>query len=189
MNASEIQSVRDTLQKFQDGYQRRDVNRLAEFRDLFVKDDDLEVIGASAVEPGGEEWCLGLDAASGLFENDWEDWGDLTLDVGDARIHVLGDAAWLATTGSVAIELDPVETYRNFFAYAGEVAAQDRADPRARLLELLRNGTNTLCEAEQGRQYIWPLRFTAVLVRQSGTWLFHQVQFSFATTRYPDVRI
>ena len=189
MNASDIQSVRETLQKFQDGYERRDITRLAEFRGLFVRDDDLEMIGTGAVEPGGDEWCLGLDAACGLIENDWEGWGDLTLDVGDARIHVLGDVAWLATTGSVAIELDTAETYRDFFSYVGEVAADDRADPRERLLDLLRSGTNTLYEGEQGKQYIWPLRFTAVLVRQAGVWLFHQIQFSFATTRYPDVRI
>jgi hypothetical protein len=47
-------------------------------------------------------------------------------------------------------------------------------------------------EAERGMIYTWPLRFTAVLLRRTvegeKRWLFHQVQFSFATTRYPDVR-
>ena len=49
------------------------------------------------------------------------------------------------------------------------------------------------------KQYVWPLRFTSVLVRRhhagngsaavnSDGWLFHQIQFSFATTRFPDVR-
>lgn len=188
MNASDIQSVRDILQKFQDGYELRDASRLAEFRDLFIQDDDVEAIGTGAIEPGGDEWCLGVDAVCGLIENDWEGWGDLLLDVNDARIHVLGDTAWLATTGSVTMDLDPTETYRDHLSYVGELAADERMDPRERLLEILRGSANTLFEAEQGKQYIWPLRFTAVLVRQAGAWLFHQIQFSFATTRFPDAR-
>jgi hypothetical protein len=60
--------------------------------------------------------------------------------------------------------------------------------PRVELLEILRAAVNTLTEAERGSAYTWPLRFTAVLVRREERWLFHQVQFSFATTRFPDVR-
>ncbi len=199
MNASDIQSVRDTLKKFQDGYDRRDTGQIEEFRALFVPEDDLEVIGTGAIEPGDDEWCLGLEAASALVENDWEGWGDLALDVADARIHVMGDIAWLATTGTVTMDLDVTETVRDYLSYIQEVAGDESLAPQARLTEILRGATNTLYEVERGKMYIWPLRFTAVLVRRSGSgngngsatgdrWLFHQVQFSFATTRFPDVR-
>jgi hypothetical protein len=60
MNASDIQAVRDTLQAFQDGYDRRDKTLLPDFRKLFVPEDELEVIGTGAIEPGDDEWCLGL---------------------------------------------------------------------------------------------------------------------------------
>ncbi len=194
MNASDIQAVRDTLQKFQDGYERRDTSQLENFRALFVPEDDLEIIGTGAIETGDDEWCLGLDAACDLIENDWEGWGDLALDVADARIHVLGDAAWLATTGKVSMDLDPTQTIQDYLSYMQEVAGDESLAPQARLVEILRGATNTLYEADRGKQYIWPLRFTAVLVRRpgggngSGRWLFHQIQFSFPTTRFPDVR-
>lgn len=188
MNATDIQAVRDTLKLFQDGYTRRETALLTDFRNLFVQEDELEVIGTGAIEPGGDEWCLGLDAACSLVENDWEGWGDLALDVPDARIHVLDDVAWLATTGTVSMDLDPAETYKDILSYFQEVAGDESIDPRARLIEVLRGGANTLFEAERGSQYVWPLRFTAVLVRRGERWLFHQIQFSFATTRFPDVR-
>ncbi|RPJ52053.1 MAG: hypothetical protein EHM21_01185 [Chloroflexi bacterium] len=189
MNAIDIQAVRDTLRQFQEGYDYRDTSRLEAFRSLFVSEDELEVIGTGAIEPGGYEWCLGPDAACDLVKNDWEGWGDLLLDVTDARIHVLGDVAWLATTGTVTMDLEPVDTVRDFLSYLQEVAKKEDGNPRARLLDILRSGTNTLFEAERGKEYIWPLRFTAVLIRQDDRWLFHQIQFSFATTHFPDVRI
>jgi hypothetical protein len=204
MNATEIQAVRDTLQQFQNGYDHRDTGTIESFRTLFIPEDELEVIGTGAIEPGDDEWCLGLDAASGLVVNDWEGWGDLVLDVADARIHVLGDVAWLATTGTVTMDLDTNETYRDYLSYIQEMAADETLDPRARMIEILRGASNTLFEAERGKQYVWPVRFTAVLVRcknplagngnsapsetAATRWLFHQIQFSFATTRFPDVR-
>ncbi len=199
MNASDIQAVRAALKNFQNGYERRDVNQIEAFRALFVSEDDLEVIGTGAIEPGDDEWCLGPDAVCDLIENDWEGWGDLVLDVADARIHVLGDVAWLATTGTVTMDLDPKETIRDYLSYLQEIAGDESVDPQARMMEILRGSTNTLFEAERGKQYIWPLRFTSVLVRRPAVgngsapvnnerWLFHQIQFSFATTRFPDVR-
>jgi hypothetical protein len=199
MNASDIQAVRDTLQKFQDGYKRRDTSQIENFRSLFIPEDDLEIIGTGAIEPGDDEWCLGLDAACDLVLNDWEGWGDLVLDVADARIHVLKDVAWLATTGTVSMDLDPVETVRDYLSYIQEMAGDEDVPPKERLIEVLRGGSNTLFEAERGEQYTWPVRFTAVLIRRAGEengsseavpgrWLFHQIQFSFATTRFPDVR-
>lgn len=199
MNASDIQAVRDVLKKFQDGYEQRNTHAIEDFRSLFIPEDDLEVIGTGAIDPGDDEWCLGLDAACDLVVNDWEGWGDLALDVGDARIHVMGDVAWLATTGTVTMDLDPSETIRDYLSYMHEIAEDESIDPQARLVEVLRGATNTLYEAERGEQYVWPLRFTAVLVRRTNAgdgssaahndrWMFHQVQFSFATTRFPDVR-
>ena len=195
MNESDIQSVRETLQQFQHGYTLRQTERIDSFCRLFVPEDDLEVIGTAAVDPGDDEWRLGAEEASNLFINDWEGWGDLVLAVADARIHTLGDVAWLATTGTVTMSLDPDETCRDTLAYIREelsenpVSGEDEGlAPRERLLDILREGVNTLAEAGRGTYYVWPLRFTAVLVRRGPRWLFHQVQFSFPTTRFPDER-
>lgn len=189
MNEADIQSVRETLKQFQDGYTQRDIKQIESFCRLFIHEDDLEVIGTAAIDPGDDEWRLGAGNARDLFINDWEGWGDLDLHVADARIHTLGDVAWLATTGTVTMSLDPDETCRDTLSYIHEMLAEeDDRTPSERLLVVLREGINTLAESERGAQYVWPLRFTAVLVRRGERWLFHQIQFSFASTRFPDER-
>jgi hypothetical protein len=189
MNETDILAVRETLNQFQEGYTRRSPEEIAEFKRLFVPEDELEVIGTAAIEPGDDEWRLGILDASSMIINDWNGWGDVVLDVADARIHTLGDVAWLATTGTVTMVLDAEETYRDTLEYIREeLSEDDRLSPGERLLEIIREGANILSEAGQGSSYVWPLRFTAVLVRRSNHWLFHQIQFSFATTRFPDER-
>jgi hypothetical protein len=188
MADNDLQSVRDTLQQFQTGYDRRDLSALEAFLGLFASADEVEVIGTSGVAPGDPEWCLGPEAALGLVKYDWEKWGDLHLDVAGARISVLGDVAWLATTGTVQMVYARDATYRGYLEGLRRILDDSSSDPRARLIEILRGGTNTLFEVERGEQFTWPIRFTAVLVRSGSRWLFHQVQFSYATTRFPDVR-
>jgi len=188
MTADDIQELREVLQRFQDGYHHRDGARLDEIRVLFADDPAVEVIGTGGLEPGDEEWPMGKEAALELVKNDWEGWGDLRLDVTGARIHSLGDAAWLATSGTVDMELKQNEVYTNYLTGLQVIIADTERDARSRLIEVLRGGSNTLYEGEKGDQYVWPIRFTAVLVHQEGVWLFHQMQFSFATTRFPDVR-
>ena len=176
------------LERFQEGYTRRDPARLDAFMDLFCDDADLEVIGTGAVAPGEGEWCLGPHAARRLVESDWEGWGDLEIDTDDAHIHILGDVAWLATTGTVTDAeteeqsiADSVERVRALLA--AEMPAEET------LLEIVRESTGTLVELRRGTVYVWPLRFTAVLVKREGRWRFHQMQFAFATAGLPDVRL
>ena len=88
--------VRLVLQRFQDGYTRRDVARLDEFMRLFADDAGLEVIGTNGVKPGVDEWYVDKAGARELVKGDWEGWGDLRLDVDGAHIQVRGDVAWLA---------------------------------------------------------------------------------------------
>ena len=188
MPTTDIQAVRDVLQLFQNGYNHRDKARLDEIRVLFADDPAVEVIGTGGLELGDEEWPQGQEAALELVKNDWEGWGDLRLDVSGARIFSLGEAAWLATGGTVTMELKQNEVYSNYLKGLQAILADTERDARSRVIDVLRGSSNTLFEGERGDQYVWPIRFTAVLVRKNGKWLFHQMQFSFATTRFPDVR-
>jgi hypothetical protein len=180
--------VRDVLQQFQDGYTARDLDRLDEFMELFAGADGLEVIGTGAYVEGKGEWCLEPEAVRRLVEGDWRFWGDLELDVAGARIHVLGDVAWLATAGTVTERVEADEGSENYLAYVQHLLDLD-VTAREKMLEIVRDGANAIVEMQRGETYIWPLRFTAVLVRRDGRWRFHQMQFSFPTTRAPDVRI
>lgn len=188
LQAESINEVRRVLQAFQDGYTTRDTAQLPEFMGLFVDDDDLEVIGTGATREGEGEWCLGPEAVRSLIESDWKYWGDLRIDVAGARIHVRGNVAWVATRGTVTDRIPEGPAYRSYLSYVTEVLEQDQS-PKLKLLELVRTGTHALYELEQGEEFVWPLRLTAILVRHAEGWRFHRMQFSYPTTRYPDVRL
>lgn len=183
-----IEQVRAVLQRFQDGYTRRDVSQVEAFMRLFA--DDAEVIGTNGLRPGIGEWYLDRAGARELVEGDWQSWGDLRLDVAGAHIQVRGDVAWLTASATVTMTIRAEESYEGYLQRIKSVI-DDQVDLSAeeKLLDILRGGTNTLYELRRGEQFVWPLRFTAVLAQQAGDWRFQQMQFSFSTTRFPDERL
>jgi hypothetical protein len=186
---NDIEQVRRVLQQFQDGYTRRDVTHVDEFMQLFADDTGLEVIGTNGVQPGVDEWYVDKAGARGLVKGDWEGWGDLRLDVAGAQIQARGEVAWLATPATVSMIIREDENIQSYLQSIKDVIDQAGPSAEEKLLDILRGGSNTLYEFRRGEQFVWPLRFTAVLVRQAGDWRFQQMQFSFPTTRFPDERI
>ncbi|MHB9032648.1 MAG: Cif family virulence factor [Anaerolineae bacterium] len=187
-NPADLAAVRAVLERFQDGYVKRDPERLAAFMALFSADAGLEIIGTGASEPGEGEWCLGPAMVRELVQSDWLGWGDLRLDLERARIHCRGEAAWLATAGTVRQHFDADKAYRGYLASAAEWAQGERP-PEERLLRILLGGADTLYELRRGEEFVWPLRFSAVLTREADGWVFRQMQFAFPTTRWPQERI
>ena len=91
--------VLESLRAFQDGYVRRDSNRLDQFIDrLFPKTSDVLVLGT---EGGNAEWVRGDTAVAQFIKTDWQEWGDVRLNVDDSLIWSCGDTAWVASLGSV----------------------------------------------------------------------------------------
>jgi hypothetical protein len=185
---TDIEQVRLVLQRFQDGYTRREVTTVDEFMHLFAE-AGLEVIGTNGVKPGVDEWYVDKAGVRQLVQGDWEGWGDLRLDVGGAQIQARGDVAWLATSATVSTIIRADENFESYLQRIKAVIDQTGSSAEEKLLDILRGGSNTLYELRRGERFVWPLRFTAVLVRESAGWRFVQMQFSFPTTRFPDERI
>jgi len=185
---ADVEQVRSVLQRFQDGYTQHDAAALDEFMRLFA-DEALEVIGTNGVQPGVDEWYLDKAGTRGLVKGDWEGWGDVQLDVEGAHIQLRGEVAWLATSATVSMTIGAEENYRGYLQRIKDLIDQDGSSAEMKLLDILRGGSSTLYELRRGEQFVWPLRFTAVLLRQADGWRFQQMQFSFPTTRFPDERI
>ncbi|MBN1287938.1 MAG: nuclear transport factor 2 family protein [Anaerolineae bacterium] len=183
-----LQDIRAVLNEFQLGYTERDLDALDDFVELFAPGVEVEVIGTGGVVPGDEEWCAGREMVQELIANDWEYWGDVVIDVDDARIRVVGDVAWVSAPGTVTDFIKPAENCEDFFDYAIGIMQATSMPVEERMYEIMRQGMLTLAEARKGESYIWPFRFTAVLVREKRLWRFYQVQFSFPTTHFPHVR-
>lgn len=189
MATNEVKEIRNLLKKFQDGYRKRDLSLLDDFMLLFVEDEELEVIGTDAIEPGEGEWCLGWNSVYGLVAGDWQGWGNLTIDIPRARIHVWGDVGWLATTGLVTKIIPTEEGYQDFLNNVEELVDSIAFSQQQKALRIAALSNDLLLGLPLGERFVWPLRFTAVVVKEDGEWLFHQMQFSFGATRAPDERI
>ena len=180
-----IEQIRLLLQRFQDGYFHRDLEKVDEFMELFA--EKVEVIGTNGVKPNIDEWYMSRAAARKLVYGDWAAWGDLTLDVQSASIQSLGDVGWIGACATV-IKTIGQENYASYLEYIKEFLSNSMLPAEQKLHYILRGGSNTLYELQRGERFIWPLRFTAVVVRELDGWKFAQVNFSFPTVYFPDVR-
>jgi hypothetical protein len=185
-DTNSIPEIQVLLAAFQEGYTRRDISRLNAFMELFT--NDVEVIGTGGITPGKGEWYTSRETTRELIKSDWESWGDLQLDLDSASIKTSGTTGWIAATATVSLTIG-AENYAAYLEYIQEYLGTSNEPAQQKLHYILRSGTNTLYELERGDLFIWPLRFTAVTVRDEQGWKFAQVNFSFPTTHYPDVRI
>lgn len=184
MNSST--EIRLLLQAFQDGYIRRDVSQADAFMELFT--DDAEVIGTNGVRPGMDEWYMDRASARELVAGDWEGWGDLRLDLDSMSIHDRGDVGWVAASATVT-QIIGEENYASYLEFVKEYLDRPGVSAEQKLLYILRGGTNTVYELRRGEKFVWALRFTAVVVREATGWKFAQMNFSFPTVYFPDVRL
>jgi hypothetical protein len=175
----DIEAVRMTLQRFQDGYSARDVIRLDEFMQLFVQSDEIEMIGVGASKRGGNEWFQGQAAIREIVEGDWTYWGDVRLNLESAKITVEGSAAWLSTDGVLISNQEYGKALPFYVNTMKELLEKDDLSLDARVAEATQYGVNRLRDRVYGVGHAWPFTFTAVLVRANGDWRFHTIHWSF----------
>lgn len=181
-----VVEIRALLQQFQEGYTRRDLSAVDAFMELFTPDCD--VIGTNGYRPGQEEWYLDCASARELVEGDWRGWGDVRLHLAAATIKVKENVGWVAVPATVSTRIGE-EGYENYLQFMKEYLDKPDLSAEQKLLFLLRGGTNTVFELRQGEHFVWPLRLTAVVVHEGESWRFAQMNFSFPTAYFPDVRL
>ena len=191
MNESDMYStpfdeIRSLLQAFQDGYTRRDISQVDKFMELFIA--DAEVIGTNGVRPGKDEWYTDRLSARELVQGDWQGWGDLRLDMDSISIHRQGFVGWVAATATVTQTIGS-ENYASYLEFVQKFIQDSDLSAEQKLLYILRGGMNTFYELRRGEKFVWPVRLTAVVVREGNPWKFAQMSFSFPTVYFPDVRL
>lgn len=170
--------VRSTLQKFQDGYKARDIKKLDEFMQLFVQENNIEMIGIGASKRSENEWFEGLDRVRYILEGDWTYWGDVELDVDGAKITVKGDTAWLSTTGTVTQTERFDEAIQFHLDDMKAIFDKEELSPDEKLIEATHYGMRRLRERSKGLGHSWPFTFTAVLVKVVNQWRFHTLHWA-----------
>lgn len=178
--------IRSVLEVFQEGYIHRDLSQTDAFMELFTV--DAEVIGTNGVRPGVDEWYTDRASARELVAGDWQGWGDLRLDLDAMSIHSRGDVGWIAVPATVT-QIIGQENYESYLDFVKSLIENSPLSAEQKLLHILRGGTNTVYELRRGEKFVWALRFTAVVVREAEGWKFAQMNFSFPTIYFPDVRL
>lgn len=178
--------IRQLMQAFQEGYIHRDLNQVDPFMELFTA--DAEVIGTNGIKPSEGEWYMDRASARNLVEGDWKGWGDLRLDWDTLSIHCRGEVGWVAASATVT-EIIGAENYQAYLEFIKTFIDDPNLGAEQKLLHILRGGTNTVYELRRGEKFIWVVRLTAVVVREADGWKFSQMNFSFPTIYFPDVRI
>lgn len=172
--------IRQVLQRFQDGYTARDPQQLNEFMKLFVPGDEAELIGIGASARNQNEWFQGSERIRAVIASDWQYWGDVKLEIEEAKITVKGEVAWLSTVGTLLqtdhIQTDKVTEFS--LRQMKEILEDVTRTPRARLVEVAHFGVRRWREREKPAGYPWPFVFTAVLVKQEEQWRFHTIHWS-----------
>jgi hypothetical protein len=151
---------------------------LDDFIDLFAAGQEIELIGVGASVRGGAEWFQGTEQVREIIESDWRYWGDVHIDVADAKISVKGDAAWLSTSGHLVQTQAFDEAMPFYIQQMKELLEKESTDPDTQLMEATHFGMRRLRERHLGLGHSWPFVFTAVLVREDGTWRFHTIHWS-----------
>jgi len=156
-DTQKIKEVRNVLQKFQTGYTKRDLGKLDEFIDLFDQSSEVELIGIGASKRGGVEWFEGPENVREIIQSDWEFWGDVKIDIAGAKITIIGDIAWLTTTGT----LEQTDTFDKalpiYLDQMVKLLEDENQDPDQKLMEASHFGVRRLRERLKGVGYKWPL--------------------------------
>lgn len=176
---SEIQQIRNVLQKFQDGYVTRNKSKLDEFMELFAPTDEIELIGVGASERGGNEWFNGRAAVRDIIEGDWTYWGAVDIDVDGARIAVSGETAWFSATGTLTSGDEYEEAYPFYLEQMRDLLMDESKSLDDRLTDATHFGVRRLRDRMRGKGARWPFVITAVLVKTDGSWGFHTLHWSF----------
>lgn len=186
------EELKRLLERFQEGYIRKDVSMVDSFmEDLFDRGKSVLIIGTS-----NDEWMVTYDEARELFISDWEYWGNFTLDIGSAGIHFFDNCALIHTDASVEYKFSSSEeTFSRYTGYIKEYfddnSRNSKKSDEAKLTEVnwvLAHFMQPRNKAE--RRYLWKLRLSIILTRSSGRWVIRQMQFSApSSSPYVDGRI
>ena len=88
------------LRKFQDGYSKRDPEKIDAFMQSLYSRDNILILGTMP-----KEVFVGYERATLLVKSDWEGWGDCKFGIDSAHISSSGNTAWFSTRGYVEFDM------------------------------------------------------------------------------------
>lgn len=183
------EEIRSLVEQLQEGYHKRDFDTVDDFiRQMFCQNQDVSIIGTSAINHTSEEWCEGLDQVKQIIVDDWKYWGDFKIDFNSITLMELDNVAHLTMVGQVEETMKNESYYQYRLNLIEDVIKDDQKSMKLKLLDIMRGTADTLFETECGEDYNWPIRLSALVVKEYEQWKFKHIHFSYPITFYPPVR-
>lgn len=184
-NINSIEEVKKVLGDFQELYKNKDISKVDNYVDEeFSSREGLAVLGSSM-----GQWCFNTEDIKRLIKshlaNENNYWKDVNFKFQEANIFADENVAWVVSLGVIRNTITEDEYIENTINKVKELL--DREDrSKVDALKAASQMAKTLRQIEKGENYIWPVRFTCVLIKENETWKFHQMQFSFDSESWPD---
>lgn len=178
--------VKKVLEKLQAGYTERDIEKVDTFmEDLFINGEATYALGT-----GTEEMFFGSEQVKTLISDDWEYWGDVSIDWKNALISSDGEVAWFAAAGSVKQSFeDTPERYDSYLNFIKNKAEEAGITPKQKITFI--NWVLALTyhqRLDKKREYLCPLCLSGVLLKDIGKWKIVHLHFSIPKANFPDER-
>lgn len=184
-NINSIEEVKKVLEDFQELYKNKDISKVDNYVDEgFSSREGLAVLGSSM-----GQWCFNTEDIKTLIkshlDNENNYWKDVNFKFQEAKVFADENVAWVVSIGVIRNTITEDEYIENTIKKVKELL--DREDRgKVDALKAASQMAKTLRQIEKGENYIWPVRFTCVLIKENETWKFHQMQFSFDSESWPD---
>jgi hypothetical protein len=181
----EIKEIVKVLEKYQEGYKKRDLSILDSYsEEVFANDEQSLVFGTD-----GGEYFRGKNAAKEITGLDWQWWGNFDLNIDEAYISVHEDMAWVSSKAILRKDHSIETVYKSLKELYVDYLPTTNITTEETLLKMLWRTTRRLYEAELGEVYIAPMRFVGVMIKNDGKWRFQHLHFSDNVDGMPEERV
>lgn len=176
-NIKSITEVNEVLETFQQFYTEKNLTQLDDFVETsFSLKDGFSILGS-----GMNQWCSNIDDTKALikshFANENNYWKEIDFKFEDAKVFANENVAWVVSIGNIRNTLSEDDQIEETINKVKNILVREETS-KENALDAARTIARTLREINKGENYVWPFRFTCVLIKENGTWKFHQMQFS-----------
>ncbi|MEG0308499.1 MAG: hypothetical protein RR636_11175 [Clostridium sp.] len=180
-NINSINEVKKVLGGFQELYKEKDASDVDDYiNKVFSSNDGLAVLGS-----GMGQWCFNIEDINSLIKshlsNENNYWEDVNFKFEEANIFANENVAWIISIGIIKNILSEDKYIEDTIEKVKEILGGENKC-KTNALKATIKMANTLRQIAQGEDYTWPFRFTSTLIKENGTWKFHQLICSKYTT-------
>lgn len=177
-NGNSINEVKKVLEKLQQQYTKKNMDELENFvANSFSFKRGLAVLGS-----GMNQWCFNTEDITELIKSHWNNensyWRTVDFKFEEAKIFANENIAWVVSIGRIKNTLPEEEQIKEVINKVKDILMKEEKS-KENALDAAKKLAITLKEIDKGEDYVWPFRFTCVLIKESSGWKFHQMQFSF----------